>query len=267
MGSTRKNPATPSLAVPADGASAEAADSYWEHAEQSYARYPTVRHRIRFIVEALRRHGIGPGHSVFDYGCGEGTLLRTLKERLGIPSARLGGCDISRNAVEIARAKTGSTQLYAQSPPRIDARFDALVCCEVIEHTPRYRELLQWMRDHLEEEGLLVLTTQSGRIHASDRYTGHTQHFVLAELVQVLRELGLEPLRAREWGFPLFTLQKYATNLAFGEIRERYLEGTMTLRKRVVFGLSYAAYFVHDLLPLGPQIFIVARKRSAPGAA
>lgn len=253
--------AGPLLAPAPSGSSPGTADVYWGATEQSYAHYPTVRHRIRFVVRALRRHGITSAQSVFDYGCGEGTLLATFQRELGIPGERLGGCDISGRAVELAAQKTGSRHLYATSPPRIDTRFDAMTCCEVVEHTPAYRSLLAWMHGHLTERGLLVLTTQSGRIHASDRYAGHTQHFRLRRLVGELGELGFQPLLARAWGWPLFTLQKYATDLAFDGVRTRYLEGTMTRRKRLVFDAAYAAYFAHGLLPFGPQLFIVARRR------
>jgi SAM-dependent methyltransferase len=246
-------------------ATAARADAYWDSTEKSYAHYPTVRHRIRFIVGALRRHGIGPEHAVFDYGCGEGTLLATLQRELGLSRDRVGGCDISRRAVGIAAARTGSAQLYAESPPRVMNRFDAIICSEVVEHTPAYRDLLRWMSGHLAEGGLLVLTTQSGRIHASDRYAGHTQHFRLSALRGALVDEGLVPLFARAWGWPLFTLQKYATDLRFDRVRAAYLEGQMTARKRLVFDLTHAAYFVHDLIPFGPQLYVVARKRGEDG--
>ncbi len=241
-------------------ATAARADAYWSSTEESYAHYPTVRHRIRFVLGALRRHGIRAGRAVFDYGCGEGTLLATLQRELGLSAADVAGCDISRRAVEVAAARTGSVRLHAESPPRVAGRYDAIVCCEVVEHTPAYREILRWISAHLADGGLLVLTTQSGLIHASDRYTGHTQHFELAALRRALRDEGLEPRSGRAWGWPLFTLQKYATDVRFDRVRAGYLEGHMTPRKRLVFGLTYAAYFVHDLIPFGPQLYLVARK-------
>ena len=247
-------------------ATAARADAYWSSTEESYAHYPTVRHRLRVIVGERRRHGIGAGRSVFDYGCGEGTLLKTLQRELGLSAADVAGCDISARAVEIAAARTGSARLHAESPPRVAARYDAIVCCEVVEHTPAYRELIRWMSGHLADDGLLVLTTQSGRIHESDRYAGHTQHFRLGALRRVLLDEGLEPLSARAWGWPLFTIQKYATDFRFDRVRSAYLEGRMTARKRLVFDLTHAAYFVHDLIPFGPQLYVVARKTGVPRA-
>jgi hypothetical protein len=38
----------------------------------------------------------------------------------------------------------------------------------------------------------------------------------------------------------------------------------MTARKRLVFDLTHAAYFVHDLIPFGPQLYVVARKTGLP---
>jgi len=46
----------------------------------------------------------------------------------------------------------------------------------------------------------------------------------------------------------------------FDRIRKNYLEGTLTLRKKIVFTIAYFVYVLHDLIPFGPQIYIVARK-------
>jgi hypothetical protein len=113
----------------------------------------------------------------------------------------------------------------------------------------------------LVDGGRLILTTQAGKIHASDKYTGHTQHFEIAHLEAVLKHLGFEIEKSRPWGFPFFTLQKYLTNLRFEKVRQNYLEGELTLRKRCVFEIAYFLFYLHDFIKLGPQIYIVARKK------
>lgn len=233
-------------------------DGYWQHVQDSYALYPTIRHRRRFIISVLRRlYGNRP-FTLFDFGCGNGRLLRELKEEFHLPSANVGGSDISEEAVTATRAATGSTSVFHAAYPETSELFDAVICSEVIEHTERYAEILTWIYAHLAPGGRLLLTTQTGRIHACDCYTGHTQHFQLRPLVALLRSIGYSIHGAREWGFPLFTLQKYLTNVSFESIRTTYLEGGVTRWKKFVFDVAYALYFFHDLLPIGPQIYVVA---------
>lgn len=235
-------------------------DTYWANTQASYPHYPTVRHRARFILAVLRKVLRGGETTVFDYGCGEGTLLRRIHDELHVPADRLAGCDISPRAVEIARRQIGSPALYDQVYPEIERTFDVVICTEVIEHTTEYRKILAWVADHLAPGGTFIVTTQSGKIHQSDLYTGHTQHFRLGALKEELKSAGMTIASARLWGWPLFTLQKYLTDFRFQKIRENYLDGELSFRKRLVFQLAYLAYFAHDLIPYGPQIYVVAKK-------
>jgi len=253
--------------MPEPSTTIEHYDRYWERVEDSYPAYPTIRHRKRFILNALdrlRRAKRGR-FSVFDFGCGEGTLLAEIQRRYSLGEDDVGGCDIAPGAVARAGEKVRSRHLRAEPFPALNRTFDAIVCSEVIEHTTEYRRLLQWMHGALEPGGELILTTQAGKIHASDVYTGHTQHFVIGELTALLRELGYEVEYRRLWGFPLFTIQKYLTDVNFDSIRTAYLEGGLSARKRVVFALAYALYFLHDAIPFGPQIYIRARKPVGSG--
>ena len=108
----------------------------------------------------------------------------------------------------------------------------------------------------------MILTTQSGAVHACDRYVGHTQHFDVGALANELRSLGLEVLQQRTWGFPFYSLQKRLTDLRFDAVREGFLEGQLTLKKRLIFETARLIFFLHDLVPAGPQIFIVAQKNT-----
>ena len=237
-------------------------DGYWRGAEESYPHYPTVRHRKRYIIGALAHHGISSEKFVFDYGCGEGGVLREIADRFALAGRALGGCEISAEAVESARKKIDGARIFNSLFPELDEKIDAAVCSEVIEHTDNYLQILGWIRNNLKPGGLLVLTTQAGKIHASDIYTGHKRHFDLDELTAVLRSLGFSIVDARLWGFPFFTLQKYLTDFNFDKIRRNYLEGGVSFKRGLVFSIAYSLYFIHDLIGFGPQIYISAVKKS-----
>ena len=235
-------------------------DTYWSNVDICYPHYPTIRHRKRFIMNCLAAIPDIAQKSVFDVGCGEGTLLQHVQQRFSLSEESMGGSDISLGAIERARGKVPHAYFRAGAYPQLGRTFDVMICSEVIEHTEEYAKLIGWMYESLSGGGRLILTTQAGKIHASDRYTGHTQHFVLSELTALLRQTGFTIVSARSWGFPLFTLQKYLTDIRFDHVREQYLEGTLSLRKRLLFSAATLAYFIHDLIPLGPQLYIVAEK-------
>jgi hypothetical protein len=238
-------------------------DHYWQQTKDSYPHYPTIRHRKRFIRSVLRRERLGDDTFLFEYGCGSGGVLKHIRDHFRLRDAQLGGCDISSTAIALARRDIDSPHLYVSTSPTLPRPCDAIICTEVLEHTTQYDKILEWSRDHLVQRGLLIVTTQAGKIHASDRYTGHTQHFQLTRLNALLVQLGFTLEQSRLWGWPLFTLQKYLTDVHFKSVQNGYLEGELTLKKRLVFGLATALYYLHDFIPFGPQIFIVARKARA----
>jgi len=237
------------------------ADLYWQRTETSYPHYPTVRHRCRFILETIREKGVDGSSRIFDYGCGEGGVLDAIRSEFDLDPERLAGCDVSEQAIEVARIKTRCPNLHVGGLPVSEERYDVIVCSEVIEHTRSYRVVLEWIKEHLASDGLLVLTTQAGKIHASDAFTGHTQHFDIRELASLMEAMGFRVHLARLWGFPLFSLQKRLTDLSFDRIRDSYLEGEMSAWKGIVFGTAYLAFFAHDWIRFGPQIFIAASNR------
>jgi 2-polyprenyl-3-methyl-5-hydroxy-6-metoxy-1,4-benzoquinol methylase len=237
-------------------------DQYWQDTEDSYPYYPTVRHRKRFILGTIKKYFPKGNFSAFDFGCGEGTLLKTIQDQYNLSSGQVGGCDISEQAIDGAKQKIGSPHLMHALYPTLEKKFDIMLCSEVLEHTTEYEAICRWMSGHLSPGGIMIVTTQTGRIHASDRYTGHTQHFCIKELCTLIEKIELTVVTAKLWGWPFFTLQKYLTNIRFDQIQENYLEGCLTLRKKIVFAVTYAVYCLHDLIPYGPQIYVVAKKKN-----
>ncbi len=233
---------------------------YWEKTENAYAYYPTVRHRKRFIIDNLKYFNFDENTFVFDYGCGEGGILSEVKNKFNLESNQLGGFDVAENVILKLKEKFSSPHFYCEKLPVLDKKCSVVICSEVIEHTEKYEDIINWIYNNLDKNGLLLLTTQSGKIHASDLYTGHTQHFKIKELKSLLKNKGFKIHKSYLWGFPLFSLQKYLTDIRFKDIQKNYLEGNMTLRKKIVFNITYFLYFAHDLIKKGPQIYITASK-------
>lgn len=238
-------------------------EEHWSNSVATYSSHPTSRHRRRFVMERLDRIKPRNGMFVFDYGCGPGLLLEQIKSSYRLAAHDLGGCDISSTGISKARERLSGGMFFVGEYPELERKIDIAITSEVIEHTAEYREVLRWMSEHLKPGGDLIITTPGGTMDPPDEYYGHVQHFTLPQLTAILDDLGFTVKLARYWGFPLFSLQKWVTRRNFDAVRDNYMHGELDWKKRAIFSAAYYAYFMHDILSMGPQIFIHARKNTA----
>jgi len=235
-------------------------EKYWSEGVELYESHPTSRHRRRFVQESLRNLDVGPHAFVFDYGCGTGAILKELQSHFGLVDSQLGGCDISPQAIKLATESFNSEYFYLGSYPDIPRSIDVAICTEVIEHTPEYEKIIRWLSRNLAANGSLILTTPAVPMDPPDESYGHTQHFVIDDLVRLMQQEGLYVDYARQWGWPLFTLQKLITRKFLSAIQSGVIDKPMTPTKKAIFNLVYQVYYLHDYFDAGPQIFIRAKK-------
>ncbi len=235
-------------------------DQHWAEGIDTYRSHPTSRHRRRFVIKTLAKCSITPATFVFDYGCGAGLVLSDAQRAFGLCNEQLGGCDISEVGIGRAREAIPSPHFYVGAFPEPGKPIDIAICTEVIEHTAEYEHMLRWIAEHLGPAGHLILTTPGVPMDPPDEFYGHVQHFEIDRLIATLEDCGFAIVTARLWGFPFFSLQKWVTKHQFDRIRKGFMHGGLDAGKRILFEIAYRLYFVHDWIPLGPQIFIHARK-------
>jgi 2-polyprenyl-6-hydroxyphenyl methylase/3-demethylubiquinone-9 3-methyltransferase len=94
--------------------------------------------RVGFLERELRAHfrTLDRLH-VLDVGCGGGLLAEELARR----GCTVTGVDPSRDSLEVARAHAAGSELtieylpgVAEALPFADGHFDAVICCDVLEH-------------------------------------------------------------------------------------------------------------------------------------
>ena len=173
------------------------------------------RARLRTIVGALRRVGVGPSGRLADFGCSNGFILSELRARvLPYPAWELRGFDHAAGYVEAARARRIEGSRFDQfdldlpgvEPP---SEFDLVLCLETLEHTGSYR-------------------TGLGKLARATRLGGHL-------LISVPNERGVAGL-LKFFGRKLLLRQSYSgffrgrpqgpyvRALLFGEDLERFRE-------------------------------------------
>lgn len=169
-----------------------------ETALESTRNVPLYQQRIDAITEVLLSHNV---RTVLDLGCGEGRLLRRLKQEK--PLLQIAGCDAGIRSLEIAKERLQPERQQRHEPEILlfqsaltyrDKRFDAyeaLVLSEVIEHIDPSRlealgEAVFGARPALlivttpnREYNVLFETLAAGALrHADHRFEWNREEFV-----------------------------------------------------------------------------------------
>lgn len=142
---------------------------------------------------------------VLDVGCGDGTHLRALSERIdrGI------GVDFAPRMVDVARSRTNDASLsfhiddaeHLSTIP--DASVDVVICVGVLEHVLHPNRVFHQVRRVLKEEGRFVALTLNGTYwwyRLADRFRIPTRHLTTDRRlhpVQARRLMQRSGLRAR----------------------------------------------------------------------
>lgn len=188
---------------------------------------PAPRMRIDSVIAAIRRYKPLPS-SICDFGCGNGVLLGAIREHY--PELPLSGIDLSEEQIAHNTQVNPSTNWAAADLTSDEYRFpfekacDVAISSEVIEHLDRPLEYLKNIYASLDRDGLTVLTTQSGPVHATETYVGHVRHWEAAAMKELFTSAGFRELRISNCGYPFHDLSKWAANLRPRLIMQRFGE-------------------------------------------
>jgi ubiquinone/menaquinone biosynthesis C-methylase UbiE len=144
-----------------------------------------VSARYDAVISAL---GEVPGHLILDIGGGDGALSFLLARR----GARAVIADKAREALRFAQEEYGhrgleahTVEVLAYSLPLPTGRFDAAICCDVIEHVQSPDRLLAEASRILRPGGRFVLTTPL-RITEKPLDRMHVHEFFADELESLM---------------------------------------------------------------------------------
>ncbi len=225
-----------------------------------FIRYnPGARHRRRILFQLVDDL---PKRSVLDVGCGNGELLFLLRARYPeIEQAT--GADLSDAVVEQNRRAHPDLdfEVLDIEHAALPLQAELVTCAEVIEHLDTREAAFAHLARMVSPGGSLVVTCPTGKVFATEKHFGHTTHPTVAELESLGRGAGLELVRVQNWGFPVYRLTKWLTNvnpeLALRKFAvERYGAGQI-----LVSGALYLANFLNaPSSSHGCQLFALFRK-------
>ncbi|MFN3875684.1 MAG: class I SAM-dependent methyltransferase [Flavobacteriales bacterium] len=164
------------------------------------------------VLQELQRRRPAIG-DLLDAGCGTGGMLQAIGQ--AYPGARLQGIDLSPAACAFARRKTGAQVALGSinALPYPDASFDVLVSLDVLGYPMDRPATLRGFARVVKPGGLVVVNVAAYQWMLSyhDRAVGQVKRFSRSEAGGLLREAGLQVLRATFWNtllFPLMVLKR-----------------------------------------------------------
>jgi ubiquinone/menaquinone biosynthesis C-methylase UbiE len=208
----------------------------WQASQSDFLDDPLNRVRISAVLEKLLQ--INP-HSLLDAGCGGGALLRMFADRQ--PEAFAAGCDFAPVNDPRFHPVTGDIDAL----PFSDAAFEAVVCCETLEHLPGPSGALTECRRVLAPGGRLVITVPN--LFCLDSVEGRLH--VFETIGRALGRAGVTPRYRNGINTHIHRL----TPKKWGEIIEA--GGFAIIEQQPVYTFPYIPYFLKPMKRIESALF------------
>jgi len=118
--------------------------------------------------ELIQKHGL---QSVLDIGCGHGMKLR---EFIYPVCQNIVGIDLA-HSIDYCQRFLDFGEWYVEdieNPTRLNAKFDLIICADVIEHLFNPDKLFEYIDSHSTNETLIVLSTPERDLHHGKEHVG-----------------------------------------------------------------------------------------------
>lgn len=149
----------------------------------------TIGQKVKMINEQSSKKG-----TLLDIGCGTGNFLGAIKEN----GWKVFGTEPDSEAREVASKRVGASIFQGiQTDALQGQKFDVITLWHVLEHVHQLNETLEWLTEHLNENGMIIIAVPNpqsfdalkyGRFWAAYDVPRHLYHFTKGSMKQLLEK-------------------------------------------------------------------------------
>ncbi len=202
---------------------------------------------------------------ILDAGCGAGLMLKKLQIY-----GKTYAMDFSEDAVEFSKKKFNGEVRRGWLPenfPYLDQKFDAIICLDVIEHINDDQKSLRILKDHLSDDGIMIITVPALQLLWSkwDDLNHHKRRYSKKQLEQVILNAGLKIDRITYYNSLLF-LPVFLIRIIKNIIKSDSEKSDTDLPNSILNWIlekifSFEKWLLHVIsFPIGVSLIAVVRK-------
>jgi SAM-dependent methyltransferase len=157
-----------------------------------------------------------PPGRILEIGCGGGALLNDLY-RLGFHGICFEASPQARQLASLILANTSAFKIVDKLPDKISQLFDYVMAFEVLEHIEDDQEALITWTSHLKPGNILMISVPAHRNKwsAADEFAGHYRRYEYYEIVEKIKNAGLDIISIQTYGWPLSNILNPLRSLIF----------------------------------------------------
>lgn len=234
-------------------------NNFWNE-QSSHSFHPSVRLRNDFIIWILKWLQF---KSLIDVWCWDGTLLKFISDNF--IDKYFSWIDISDFAIKNNQKLLPNTSFFVQNiwepfTSDFSTTFDIVICSEVIEHVDNRKQVVLNLSSLVNNNWIIILTTQSWKRYFSDISIWHIKHFDLFELENEFKKYWLLPIVSYKKWWPFYDLQKILYE-QFKSSASKIQKWKASLFSKLFFSFTYLLFKTSiKSKTLWPQIFLVLKK-------
>jgi 2-polyprenyl-3-methyl-5-hydroxy-6-metoxy-1,4-benzoquinol methylase len=171
--------------------------SHTDGKKSLFERFYQIAKTINLNNKLNLINSIAKGKKILDYGCGVGDYLEHMQKN----GYDVLGMEPNESARKISQSKIGQQKVISTELEEIQEKFDVITLWHVLEHIPNLNEIINQLKNHLTENGRLVIAVPNhqsydaayyGKFWAAYDVPRHLWHFTETSMHKLFGEFGMK---------------------------------------------------------------------------